>query len=184
MICDKCGNNNKPKSSRCAFCGAEMPSTTGSNGFADIFSFKPAEPVMTEAPVGYSKSDSEAERMRELDMKNLLRKSDKIIDSTRKNTLFSLISVALCVIILITSIVISCVGIGSNDIDALNKKIDNLENKINSLTVSDEKPDKESEKGKKVKNNDDETAPETPPENFDEDFDYKKLTEGYEDLEI
>ena len=50
--------------------------------------------------------------------------------------------------------------------------------------MSDEKPNKEPEKGKKGKNNGDEPAPETPPENLYGDFDSKEFSREYNDLEV
>ena len=50
MICEKCGKSNISNLSECAYCGAEMPKTTGGGGFADILSYNAAGGV-TPPPV-------------------------------------------------------------------------------------------------------------------------------------
>ncbi|MBE7012416.1 MAG: hypothetical protein E7415_07060 [Ruminococcaceae bacterium] len=130
MICDKCGKNNKLIGSKCTHCGAEMPKLSGNNGFADIFSYKPPVPVYSESQkISGGGLDSEAERMRALDMQKLINRSDKIINSTNKNTLFCIISVGLCVIILISSLIITSIT---------NKRLDALTEKLNSVEQSEQ----------------------------------------------
>ena len=41
MICDRCGKSNLKESSRCEYCGSEMPKKMDCGGFEDIFTYNP-----------------------------------------------------------------------------------------------------------------------------------------------
>lgn len=114
MICDKCGKSNIRDIFQCAYCGAEMPKTTGGGGFADILSYS-TEGGATPSPVRLEKRKDEKEKpsegISELEMQKLIKKSDNIMKSTKINSLFGLVTIGLSFLILISSIIFGIVTI-------------------------------------------------------------------------
>lgn len=116
MICEKCGKSNISNLSECAYCGAEMPKTTGGGGFADILSYNAAGGV-TPSPVRPEMRKDEKEKpsegISELEMQKLIKKSDNIMKSTKINSLFGLVAIGLSFLILISSIIFGIVTINT-----------------------------------------------------------------------
>ena len=114
MICEKCGKSNVSNLSECAYCGAEMPKTSGGGGFADILSYNAAGGV-TPLPVKPSihKDEKSLEGISELDMQKLIKKSDNIMKSTKINALFGLVAIGLSFLILVSSIIFGVVTIST-----------------------------------------------------------------------
>ena len=81
-----------------------MPKPSGGGGFADILSYKPTETDLSSRP-GVIVREIKSEGISEADMQKLIKKSDKIIKSTNKNSVFGLVAVALCGVILLFAIV-------------------------------------------------------------------------------
>ena len=97
MICEKCGSNNPKNSEVCTKCGAKMPTTEICGGFADILSYKgPAA-----APVAGSGVDEKT-------IQKLERKVNVALETSRKLTILTFISLAFCMIMLVCFIVTSC----------------------------------------------------------------------------
>ncbi len=116
MICEKCGKSNISNLSECAYCGAEMPKTSGGGGFADILSYNAAGGV-TPSPVRKEIRKEEKEKpsegISELEMQKLMKKSDNIMKSTKINSLFGLVAIGLSFLILISSIIFGIVTINT-----------------------------------------------------------------------
>ena len=140
MICEKCGKSNIRGLAVCKYCGTDMPEINHCSGFSDILTFE-----NTEAPsspvTGFELNKSEG--ISERDMQKLIKKSDKIIKSTRTGAMFGLIAIGLSIVILICSVVI-----GMSTLNAVNKyreetqellkkvspevtEVDNTENTLN-----------------------------------------------------
>ena len=116
MICEKCGKSNISNLSECAYCGANMPKTTGGGGFADILSYNAAGGI-TPSPVRPEMHKDEKEKtsegISELEMQKLIKKSDNIMKSTKINSLFGLVAIGLSFLILISSIIFGIVTINT-----------------------------------------------------------------------
>lgn len=116
MICEKCGKSNISNLSECAYCGAEMPKTSGCGGFSDILSYNAAGGV-TPSPVKPEMHKDEKEKpsegIGELEMQKLIKKSDNIMKSTKINSLFGLVAIGLSFLILITSVIFGIVTINT-----------------------------------------------------------------------
>ena len=116
MICDKCGKSNLKEAVRCEHCGAEMPKKVDCGGFADILSFKE---TMAQPEGG---ADMQQGGVNSKDMQILMKKSDNIMKTSRKNAMFGFLSVALCIVILISSIVMNVIT--AKKLDAYQKDMD------------------------------------------------------------
>lgn len=102
MICDKCGKSNIPGTTECSYCGAEMPRASGGGGFADILSYH-AIGGISHSPVKKYENKKRTEGNSEAEMQKLIKKSDGILKSTKINSLFGLVAIGLCILILISS---------------------------------------------------------------------------------
>lgn len=105
MICNKCGKSNISELSECSYCGAKMPKPSGGGGFADILSYNAlgeATPTITPN-VPKCEKEKKSERISNLDVQKLIKKSDGIMKSTKINSLFGLVAIGLCILILISS---------------------------------------------------------------------------------
>lgn len=106
MICDKCGKSNIQGTTECSYCGAEIPRTSGGGGFADILSYNaiggiPRSPVKKD--IKKYENEKQLEGISEAEMQKLIKKSDGIMKSTKINSLFGLVAIGLCILILISS---------------------------------------------------------------------------------
>lgn len=106
MICDKCGKSNIQGITECSYCGAEMPRTSGGGGFADILSYNAiggisCSPVKKD--IKKYENEKQLEGISEAEMQKLIKKSDGIMKSTKINSLFGLVAIGLCILILISS---------------------------------------------------------------------------------
>lgn len=154
MICDKCGKQTDGIKGVCSSCGVPLPPKSGGGGFADILSVDyTAVEVQAETTSAMSGSELKTEGISDYDMQKLIKKSDKIIQTTQKNTLFGLIAIGLSALIFISSIIIAVVAVNKvKEVDEQNAKImnqiqddidtimDSLKNKEN---VSEAKKDEE-----------------------------------------
>ena len=116
MICEKCGKSNISNLSECAYCGAEMPKTTGGGGFADILSYSAAggvAPSPVRPEMHKDEKEKSSEGISELEMQKLIKKSDNIMKSTKINSLFGLVAIGLSLLILISSIIFGIVTINT-----------------------------------------------------------------------
>lgn len=115
MICEKCGKSNISNLSECAYCGAEMPKTTGGGGFADILSYNSAGGATPPIRRGIHKNEQEkpVEGISELEMQRLIKKYDNIMKSTKVNSIFGLVAIGLSFLILISSIIFGIVTINT-----------------------------------------------------------------------
>lgn len=171
MICDKCGKSNIMGLAECSYCGADMPPTTGCVGFADILSFGVFDENTPSNSSGYiNKENFELKGMRDLDMQKLLKKSDNIMKSTQKNSLFGLIAIGLSFLILISSIVFGIRTMNTvkrykeetiGQIDETKKELNEYKTLLDSILAEIEKANKEDEKaenkgGENTKNTTDE----------------------------
>jgi len=177
MICEKCGKSNIDELSQCAYCGAEMPLKTGGGGFADILSYNsggatPPRPIKTES----SQHEILGERIREEDMQKLLKKSDNIIKSTKVNSLFGLVAIALSILILISSIVFGIITINIvkgykeetvKQIEEITTSVDGRMTKIEEIISKTEPTGKPGEVDSSETNNED-TKDNSSAENQDE----------------
>lgn len=112
MICDKCGKSNINGLLECAYCGTEMPENSVCFGFADILSFNPDKSIVP--PINISKyGEEKIERISDLDMQKLIKKSDNIMKSTKVNSLLNLIAIGISFLILISSIIFGIVTIST-----------------------------------------------------------------------
>ena len=111
MICDKCGKSNIAGLPECSYCGTEMPKVSACGGFADILTFNSQ---------GETEREKTVERISDLEMQNLIKKSDGIMKSTKINSLFGLIAIGLSFLILVSSIVFGIVTI--NAVKSYNKE--------------------------------------------------------------
>lgn len=124
MFCNKCGKNNNDGLSKCAHCGAPMSSTVKFSGFADILSFEKTNTVNDNV-------SNLAERNDE-DMQKLIKKTDNIMNVGRKNALFNLITIGVCVVTLLVSVVLGLNSKASvNDYaEDTGKRLEQIEDKI------------------------------------------------------
>ncbi len=102
MICEQCGKSNIDGVLRCTYCGAGMPSTTACGGFADILTFQDTQATTSlSSPLG---ENAKTEGMYDADMQKLLKKSDNIIKTTKKNASLSMVAIMLSILIFISSL--------------------------------------------------------------------------------
>ena len=102
MFCNKCGANILEGAKVCSKCGERMPQKEKCSGFADIFSFKTDDlPKTSESTVSIKTFDSTG---LENDIRKLSRKTDMVIKTTKKAYLFSVISLAISVVIVLVSV--------------------------------------------------------------------------------
>lgn len=153
MICEKCGKSNISNLSECAYCGAEMPKTSGGGGFADILSYNTAG-VATPPPVKSETRKDEKEKPSEgisdLDMQKLMKKSDNIMKSTKINSLFGLVAIGLGLLILISSIIFGIVTINTikgykeetmTQIEETRKELTGYKSQVDTLIEENKKKD-------------------------------------------
>ncbi len=176
MICDKCGKSNIMGLAECSYCGADMPPATCCSGFADILSFGVFGENTPPNSSGYiNKENFELKGMRDSDMQKLLKKSDNIMKTTQKNSLFGLIAIGLSFLILISSIVFGIRTVNTvnsykeetiGQIDETKKELNEYKALLDSILAEIEKDNKEDEKadnkgGKNTKNTTDEDKEKT-----------------------
>lgn len=116
MICDKCGKSNSHDISQCAYCGADMPKTSGGGGFVDILTYKGtggATPSANKAETPVCREEKQTEGISEIDMQKLIKKSDNIMKSTKVNSLFGLVAIGLSILILVSSIIFGIITINT-----------------------------------------------------------------------
>ena len=116
MICEKCGKSNIGNLSECAYCGAEMPKTSGGGGFADILSYNAADatiPIAVKPDMLKNEKEKPSEGISEVEMLKLIKKSDNIMKSTRVNSLFGIVAIGLSLLILISSIIFGIITINA-----------------------------------------------------------------------
>lgn len=101
MFCNQCGKDNPENTGACRYCGSPMPAASGCGGFADILSFEAKNMEITIEP----DKTTNQEGISEYDMQKLLKKTDEILKTNRQNRLFQLITVLLCGLILIFTLV-------------------------------------------------------------------------------
>lgn len=98
MICEKCGKNNPGKNTTCAYCKAPLPGNESCGGFADILSF-------TNVPAPVTAEDTRSAGMNEADARRLIARTNGIVEYSKRTTLFALIGVGICSLMLILTIV-------------------------------------------------------------------------------
>lgn len=106
MICDKCGKSNIQGTTECSYCGAEIPRTSDGGGFADILSYNVIGGILhsnVKKDIKKHENEKPVEGISEAEMQKLIKKSDGIMKSTKINSLFGLVAIGLCILILISS---------------------------------------------------------------------------------
>lgn len=106
MLCDKCGKSNIHGTAECSYCGDEIPQTSGGGGFADILSYNAIGGIprsSVKKDMKKYENEKQSEGISKAEMQKLIKKSDGIMKSTKINSLFGLIAVGLCILILISS---------------------------------------------------------------------------------
>jgi len=144
MICEKCGANISKGAKKCSTCGATLPSTSASTGFADILSFKDHTPEngAASAPrTGFTGDFGSRAPSKE---------TQELINLTSFNVVISMAAAGLALIVLILSIVFGAVTLSK--LGNLQKEMKNIDEDILSI-----KGDNEVEPG-----NDDDTIVEEP----------------------
>lgn len=177
MICDKCGKSNINSLSECFYCGAKMPPLSSNGGFADILSFNGSSPS-AEHKETVKKDDTKSEGISELEMQKLFKKTDSIIKSTHKNTLFGLIAIGLSLLILISSIIIGIVTISSvkgykeetmTQITETKKELESYKAQIDSVLEAINKDSKEESQNNTAVDDNEEKVPDNSQNETDED---------------
>lgn len=156
MICDKCGRSNISNLSECAYCGAEMPKTTGGGGFADILSYNVSDGTTppVKADIHKCKKNKSSEGISEAEMQKLIKKSDNIMKSTKTNSLFGLVAIGLSLLILISSIIFGIVTINAvkgfkeetmTQIEETRKELKEYKTQVDMLIEESKKKDKDTD---------------------------------------
>lgn len=176
MICEKCGKSNTSNLSECAYCGAEMPKTTGGGGFADILSYSAAggvAPSLVRPEMHKDEKEKSSEGISELEMQKLIKKSDNIMKSTKINSLFGLVAIGLSLLILISSIIFGIVTINAvkcykeetmKQIEEMNTSVDKRITQMEEI-ISQIESKSETEDNDNSGTNNDDTSNENAPEN-------------------
>lgn len=154
MFCDKCGKDNRNGANICGFCGAPMPATERNSGFADILSFE-SKMSADGAPMSAYTERNDA------DMQKLIKKTDNIMSVGRKNIVFNLITIIICVVILICS-----VAFGLTSMNTMKRYADEISkyNTETSARLDNIEKELKGEDGADVPPNNPQTTV-TPPEN-------------------
>lgn len=178
MICEKCGKSNISNLSECAYCGAEMPKTTGGGGFADILSYNAADGVVpspVRPEMHKDEKEKSSEGISELEMQKLMKKSDNIMKSTKINSLFGLVAIGLSLLILISSIIFGIVTINTvkgykeetmKQIEEINTSMDKRITQIEEI-ISEIENKNDTEDNNTSGTNNEDTANKNAPENQD-----------------
>lgn len=133
MFCDNCGKNNINGAQQCAYCGAPLSLGSATTGFSDILSYK-QEPTAYTAPVSGGVSE---DMVRSVGIK-----ANQAIREAKKAKLYSLVSVAISFVLLLTTVVAVVI---SNK--AVNKVEDDLDNH-NALYHKDQLAEQQDEQTK------------------------------------
>ena len=143
MFCDNCGKNNTNAARKCVHCGAPLAGGFATSGFSDILSYKPETSAYPSPSSGGVSEDM---------VRSVGIKANQAIRAAEKAKLYSLVSVAVSVILLITTIIVAA---------TTNKAVNKVENDFynhNDLyhkeevpadtEIKDDKDDKDDKKDK------------------------------------
>ena len=112
MICDKCGKSNIKGLTVCHYCGAEMPKLTGGGGFADILSYKdPSGEIPMKSDTAKESDKTIISEQTDLEIHKILKKTDAVMNLTKRNLLCSLLCVVISFLVLSSSIILETMTI-------------------------------------------------------------------------